>query len=84
MSSIGRNSMIMAAGTFASRLTGQLRQILLAAAIGTTGIAAMAYQTGSQIPQVVFNLISGGIFNAVLVPQIVRALKQTDAKERLD
>ena len=84
MSSIGRNSMIMAAGTFASRITGQLRQILLAAAIGTTGIAAMAYQTGSQIPQVVFNLISGGIFNAVLVPQIVRALKQADAKERLD
>ena len=84
MSSIGRNSMIMAAGTLASRITGQLRQILLAAAIGTTGIAAMAYQTGSQIPQVVFNLISGGIFNAVLVPQIVRALKQADAKERLD
>ncbi|NMN01021.1 virulence factor protein [Bifidobacterium sp. DSM 109958] len=84
MSSIGRNSMIMAAGTFASRITGQIRQILLAAAVGTTGIAAMAYQTGSQIPQVVFNLISGGIFNAVLVPQIVRALKQEDAKERLD
>ena len=84
MSSIGRNSMIMAAGTFASRITGQIRQILLAAAVGTTGIAAMAYQTGSQIPQVVFNLISGGIFNAVLVPQIVRALKQEDAEERLD
>ncbi|KAB8291995.1 murein biosynthesis integral membrane protein MurJ [Bifidobacterium avesanii] len=84
MSSVGRNSMIMAVGTFASRITGQIRQILLAAAVGTTGIAAMAYQTGSQIPQVVFNLISGGIFNAVLVPQIVRALKQEDAEDRLN
>ena len=84
MSSVGRNSMIMAVGTFASRITGQLRQILLAAAVGTTGIAAMGYQTGSQIPQVVFNLISGGIFNAVLVPQIVRALKEEDAEDRLN
>ncbi|MBT1178916.1 murein biosynthesis integral membrane protein MurJ [Bifidobacterium vespertilionis] len=84
MSSVGRNSMIMAVGTFASRITGQIRQILLAAAVGTTGIAAMAYQTGSQIPQVVFNLISGGIFNAVLVPQIVRALKEEDAQDRLN
>ena len=75
--------MIMAVGTMASRLTGQIRSILLAAAIGTTGIAANAYQTGSMIPQVVFTLISGGIFNAVLVPQIVRTLKHKDANDRL-
>ena len=76
--------MIMAMGTMASRLTGQIRSILLAAAIGTTGIAANAYQTGSMIPQVVFTLISGGIFNAVLVPQIVRTLKHKDANDRLN
>lgn len=76
--------MIMAVGTMASRLTGQIRSILLAAAIGTTGIAANAYQTGSMIPQVVFTLISGGIFNAVLVPQIVRTLKHKDANDRLN
>ncbi|PJM74209.1 hypothetical protein CS006_03545 [Bifidobacterium primatium] len=81
--SVGRNSLIMAAGTAASRVTGQIRSILLAAAIGTTGIAANAYQTGSMIPQVIFTLISGGIFNAVLVPQIVRTLKHKDANERL-
>ncbi|MBT1177046.1 hypothetical protein JS532_05610 [Bifidobacterium callimiconis] len=82
--SVGRNSLIMAAGTAASRVTGQIRSILLAAAIGTTGIAANAYQTGSMIPQVIFTLISGGIFNAVLVPQIVRTLKHEDANERLN
>ncbi|WP_339350894.1 murein biosynthesis integral membrane protein MurJ [Bifidobacterium indicum] len=84
MSSVGRNSVIMASGTAASRITGQIRTILLAAAIGTTGIAADAYQTGAMIPQVMFTLISGGIFNAVLVPQIVRTLKEKDAADRLN
>lgn len=83
-SSVGRNSLIMASGTAASRVTGQIRTILLAAAIGTTGLAANAYQAGSQIPQVIFTLVSGGIFNAVLVPQIVRTLKAKDAEDRLN
>ena len=83
-SSLGRNSLIMASGTAASRVTGQIRTILLAAALGTTGLAANAYQAGSMIPQALFTLVSGGIFNAVLVPQIVRALEQEDAEERLN
>lgn len=52
--------------------------------IGTTGLAANAYQAGAMIPQTVFTLVSGGIFNAVLVPQIVRTLKERDAQERLN
>ena len=83
-SSVGRNSLIMASGTLASRVTGQFRTILLAACLGTTGVAANAYQTGAMIPQVLFTVISGGIFNAVLVPQIVRTLKLADAQERLN
>lgn len=83
-STVGRNSLIMASGTAASRVTGQIRTILLAAALGTTGLAANAYQAGSMIPQSVFTLVSGGVFNAVLVPQIVRTLKEKDAQERLN
>lgn len=82
--SIGRNSLIMASGTAASRVTGLLRTILLAAALGTTGLAANAYQTGAMIPQVIFTVVSGGVFNAVLVPQIVRTLKEQDAEQRLN
>ncbi|MBT1174372.1 lipid II flippase MurJ [Bifidobacterium sp. LC6] len=74
----------MASGTAASRVTGQLRTILLAAALGTTGLAANAYQAGAIIPQSVFILVSGGVFNAVLVPQIVRTLEEKDAQERLN
>lgn len=83
-SNVGRNSLIMASGTLVSRVTGQVRTILLAACLGTTGVAANAYQTGAMIPQVLFTVISGGIFNAVLVPQIVRTLKAKDAQERLN
>ena len=83
-SSVGRNSLIMASGTAASRITGQIRTILLAAAIGTTGMAANAYQAGSMIPQVIYTLVSGGIFNAVLVPHIVRTLKADNAEEQLN
>lgn len=83
-SSVGRNSLIMASGTAASRVTGQIRTILLAAALGTTGLTANAYQAGSMIPQVIYSLISGGIFNAVLVPQIVRTLKDKDAEAKLN
>lgn len=84
MSSVGRNSVIMASGTAASRITGQIRTILLAAALGTTGLAANAYQAGSMIPQLIYTLVSGGIFNAVLVPQIVRTLEKNNAEERLN
>ena len=83
-SSVGRNSLIMASGTAASRVTGQVRTILLAWALGTTGYAANAYQAGSMIPQVIYTLVSGGIFNAVLVPQIVRTLKAKDAETKLN
>ncbi|MDO4912964.1 MAG: lipid II flippase MurJ, partial [Bifidobacteriaceae bacterium] len=83
-STIRKNSLIMASGTAASRITGQIRTILLAAAIGTTGITANAYQAGSMIPQVIYTLVSGGIFNAVLVPQIVRILDKEDSKSRLN
>ncbi len=83
-SSVGRNSLIMASGTAASRLTGQIRTILLAWALGTTGYAANAYQAGAMIPQVIYTLVSGGIFNAVLVPQIVRTLKDEDAEAKLN
>ena len=46
---VGRNSLIMACGTAASRVTGQIRTIFLVGALGTTGIAANAYQALSLI-----------------------------------
>lgn len=68
------SSAIMAAGTIVSRLSGYVRGILLAAALGTE-LHADIFAIANTIPNMVYILLAGGVFNAVLVPQLVRALK---------
>ena len=67
-------SAIMAAGTVLSRLTGFVRAGLLAAAIGLA-MHAEAFNVANTIPNSLYILIAGGVFNTVLVPQLVRAIK---------
>ena len=74
MTGVGRASLLLGAGTLASRVTGFARTIVLAGMIGTVGSsAADAFSVANQLPSTVFNLISAGVLTAVLVPQIVRA-----------
>ena len=76
--SILRSSLIMASGTVMSRFLGILRAILLAATIGVTTNAADAFGVANQLPNNVYAIIVGGVLNAVLVPQIVRARTHLD------
>ena len=76
--SIVRSSLIMASGTVMSRFLGILRAILLAATIGVTTNAADAFGVANQLPNNVYAIIVGGVLNAVLVPQIVRARTHLD------
>ena len=64
----------MALGTLVSRLTGFLRAGLLAAAIGIS-LQAEVFNVANTIPNSLYILVAGGVFNAVLVPQLVRAIK---------
>ncbi|WP_245596616.1 murein biosynthesis integral membrane protein MurJ [Nocardioides alkalitolerans] len=73
--SVLSSSAVMAAGTIVSRLSGYVRGILLAAALGTK-LHADIFAIANTIPNMVYILLAGGVFNAVLVPQLVRALKQ--------
>lgn len=73
-----RSSAVMAAGTAASRLLGFARTWLLSVAIGASYDAANAFQLSNTLPNLIYMLTAGGILNAVLVPQIVRATKQPD------
>lgn len=73
---IGRASAIMAAGTLVSRGLGFVRTILMAALI--TGVAGNVWETSNKIPNQIYLLLAGGVINAVLVPQITRALKDPD------
>ncbi|PID98386.1 MAG: hypothetical protein CSA82_00060 [Actinobacteria bacterium] len=78
-SSIFRSSALMASGTLVSRLLGFLRAALLAASIGAVaGGVSGAFQTANTMPNMVFNLLAAGVFDAVLVPQIVRAFKRAE------
>ncbi len=73
-SSVLSSSAVMAAGTMVSRLSGFLRSALLAAALGTQ-LHADVFNIANTIPNMLYILLAGGVFNAVLVPQLVRAMK---------
>lgn len=76
--STARSSAIMAAGTLVSRLLGLVRVALLATAIGTAGAVSDLFPAANNLPTYIFLMIAGGVFNAVLVPQIIRASQQED------
>jgi len=68
------SSAVMAAGTMVSRLSGFVRTALLAAALGPY-LHADLFNIANTVPNMLYILLAGGIFNAVLVPQLVRAMK---------
>lgn len=68
------SSGVMALGTLVSRLTGFVRASLLAAAIGVS-LQAEVFNVANTIPNSLYILVAGGVFNTVLVPQLVRAIK---------
>ncbi|KHL10697.1 UNVERIFIED_CONTAM: hypothetical protein LK11_46175 [Mumia flava] len=67
-------SVLMAAGTVVSRLTGFVRASLIFAAIGSS-LNADIFTGANTIPNALYILVAGGIFNVVLVPQLVRAMR---------
>jgi putative peptidoglycan lipid II flippase len=74
-SSVLTSSAVMAAGTVVSRLSGFLRSMLLAAALGTQ-LHADVFTIANTVPNMLYILLAGGVFNAVLVPQLVRAMQR--------
>ncbi|MEU8568931.1 murein biosynthesis integral membrane protein MurJ [Streptomyces pathocidini] len=76
-SSILRSSALMAAGTIVSRITGFLRTLVIAAAIGV-GTLNDTYQVANTLPTMIYILVGGGALNAVFIPQLVRAMKNDD------
>jgi putative peptidoglycan lipid II flippase len=65
---------VMAAGTVVSRVSGYARSLLLVAALGAFTHADI-FNLANTVPTMVYVLVAGGIFNAVLVPQLVRTMK---------
>ena len=72
-----RAAAVMAAGTILSRITGFVRIALLAAVVGTE-LRNDLFTVANTIPNSLYILLAGGVFNTVLVPQLVRAIKRND------
>jgi putative peptidoglycan lipid II flippase len=62
----------MAVATLVSRITGLLRTVVLAAALGV-GAVADAYNSANLLPNVVYELLLGGVLTSVVVPLLVHA-----------
>jgi putative peptidoglycan lipid II flippase len=73
------NTRTMAIGTLVSRVTGFLRNSLLVAALGIHGVAN-AYNLANNFPNMVYELLLGGVLSSVLVPLLVHA--QEDDPDR--
>jgi len=79
-----RSSLVMASGTAASRVLGVVNTALLGWAIGVTGEVANAFSVANKLPNTLYLLIAGGVLNAVLVPQVVRAYQRADGQQYVD
>ena len=69
---------LMASGTLVSRILGFIRTALLAVAIGSSTTMGDIFEKANVIPTIIFMLLAGGIFNVVLVPQLIKASKASD------
>jgi putative peptidoglycan lipid II flippase len=75
---ISRASAVMASGTLVSRILGFIKAIMVVAVIGLTGGGADAFALANQLPNNVYIIIVGGVLNAILVPQIIKAGLHSD------
>ena len=66
-SALMRSNLVVAAGTTLSRLTGLLRVMVLAAVIGKQALTDV-YLIGNETPNIVYELLLGGVLSATFVP----------------
>ena len=62
----------MAVATLISRITGLVRTMVLAAALGV-GAVNDAYNTVNTLPNIVYELLLGGVLTSVILPLLVHA-----------
>jgi putative peptidoglycan lipid II flippase len=70
--SLIRDSGSMALASLVSRITGFIRQLALAAALGLS-VLNDSYTVANTLPNIVYELLLGGVLSSVMVPLLVRA-----------
>jgi putative peptidoglycan lipid II flippase len=80
-----RNTAVMSLGTALSRLTGFLRLAAMAFAIGIAESRLPdAYNVANITPNIVYELVLGGILTSVVVPVVVEWLQERGRDEAWD
>ena len=69
----GSRVLSIAGGTLASRLTGLLRVLVLAYVLGFTPLAD-SYNLANTVPNMLFDLVLGGVASATFIPVFVERL----------
>lgn len=68
----------MASGTLISRVLGMVRVVLIGFILGYGTRQADMFSISQMVPNSIYFLFAGGALNSVLVPQIVRAIKNDE------
>ena len=71
---LGRSARSMAVGTIASRGTGFLRTAVIGAVLGVSAVGD-SFNLANTAPNLVYELLLGGVLTSVLVPLLVRAAR---------
>lgn len=80
--SVIKNTGLMTVATLGSRLTGLIRTWAMAFALGNTMITS-AYQVANNLPNVIFELVAGGLLSAAFLP-VLLSEKERAGKEGFD
>lgn len=72
--SVVRSTAQISVVTFVARVAGFARWVILGYAVGTTFLGNV-YQTANTIPNIIFELVAGGLLASVLVPTFVKEME---------
>ena len=75
-----RDTIVVTVCTLVSRMTGFVR-VLVAAAVLSNGLLGDTYHAANTIPNLLFELVAGGVLQAFLVPSFVAARRSGGDEE---
>ena len=78
MSSLLKSNLAVATGTAVSRITGVVRVAVLGAVLGSPSAVADAYDLANGTPNMIYELLIGGVLSSSLVPLFTRLRDDND------
>ncbi|MDR1774850.1 MAG: murein biosynthesis integral membrane protein MurJ [Actinomycetes bacterium] len=72
---VARSTAVMSAATTLSRVTGFVRTWATALALGASA-AASAYTTANNVPNMIFELVAGGVLSSLFIPTFMDVQKR--------